>query len=197
MSELSPRFGLPLLQAGQAQKEIYHNEAVTAIEALVQPVAESLGDTTPPSSPTAGQSWIVGASPSGAWSGRADAVASWTEGGWRFTAPGDGMTFWIASEGVVGGEDGRRVAIGDSAGAEPCRRRRSGRRRAPAGDRGSGRGDDSRYGREKRRQRHSCCAAEPRVDHGLRIFSIGGNRRPPMVFTRRRKGCAFETDVLR
>jgi hypothetical protein len=100
MSETTPRFSLPLLASGQAQKELCHNEAIVALEALVQPIAESLGTTSPPASPVAGQSWIVGASPSGAWSGQAGAVARWTEGGWRFTAAIDGMTMWIADEGV-------------------------------------------------------------------------------------------------
>jgi len=98
MTELTPRFRWPLLAAGQAQKELYHNEALTAIEVLVQPVAESLGDNDPPTSPTLGRSWIVGSAPTGAWTGQAGAVASWTAGGWRFTVPVDGMAFWIADE---------------------------------------------------------------------------------------------------
>ena len=100
MSELSPRFALPLLQPGQAQKEIVHNEAVTLLEALVQPVAETLGDTAPPAAPAAGQSWIVGAAPGGDWTGHAHAVATWTEGGWRFVATVEGMRLWVADSGL-------------------------------------------------------------------------------------------------
>lgn len=97
MSELSPRFALPLLEAGQAQKEIVHNEAITLLEALVQPVAETLGDSAPPATPIAGRSWIVGAGPGGDWAGQAHAVATWTEGGWRFVAPIEGMSLWVAA----------------------------------------------------------------------------------------------------
>ncbi len=100
MSELTPRLSLPLLAAGQAQKEIYHNEALTALEVLVQPVAETLGDSSPPSSPATGASWIVGAAATGDWAGQGGAIASWTAGGWRFTSPIDGMAFWIAAEGL-------------------------------------------------------------------------------------------------
>jgi hypothetical protein len=100
MSELSPRFALPLLAAGQSQKEIYHNEAVVALEALVQPVAQTLGDSSPPPSPAIGASWIVGAAATGDWAGQGETVARWTAGGWRFTAPIDGMAFWIASDGL-------------------------------------------------------------------------------------------------
>jgi hypothetical protein len=93
----SARLGLPLLQAGQAQKEFTHNEALTAIEALVQPVAQTLGDNAPPASPAPGQCWIVGTAPSGDWDGQNGALAMWTEGGWRFTPAFEGMTIWIAS----------------------------------------------------------------------------------------------------
>ena len=96
MAYSSARLNLPLLQAGQAQKEYTHNEALTAIEALVQPVAQTLGDNSPPAAPVAGQCWIVGTAPTGAWAGQAGAVAMWSEGGWRFTPPFDGMTVWIS-----------------------------------------------------------------------------------------------------
>ncbi len=97
MTYTSARLALPLLQAGQAQKEFIHNEALTAIEALVQPVAQTLGDDAPPSSPATGQCWIVGSTPSGEWAGQAGALAMWSEGGWRFTPAFEGMTVWIAS----------------------------------------------------------------------------------------------------
>ena len=96
MSEASPRLGLPFLQPGQAQKELYHNEALVLLDALVQPVVETIGDDSPPGSPQPGLSWVVGEDPTGAWVGRAGAIATWTAGGWRFTAPIEGMAVWIA-----------------------------------------------------------------------------------------------------
>lgn len=48
----------------------------------------------PPADPAAGASWIVGAAPTGAWSGRAHALATWTAGGWRFVRPREGMAVW-------------------------------------------------------------------------------------------------------
>lgn len=100
MGETTPRFALPLLEAGQAQKEMFHNEALIALEALIQPVAETLGDDTPPSAPIVGRSWIVGPAPNGAWAGQAGAVASWGDGGWRFVTPVDGMCLWVAALGL-------------------------------------------------------------------------------------------------
>lgn len=96
MSESTPRLGLPLIQPGQAQKEMSHNEALARIDLLVQPAVVAIGVETPPANPVAGQCWIVGPAPTGLWSGRADTVAGWTAGGWRFVAPTPGMTVPLA-----------------------------------------------------------------------------------------------------
>jgi hypothetical protein len=95
MADASSRFALPYLQPGQAQKEVFHNEALTTVDALLHAAAQSAGDDDPPGSPTAGQCWIVGSSPTGAWSGHGGAVAAWSEGGWRFIAPREGMLLWV------------------------------------------------------------------------------------------------------
>ena len=90
----SPRWGLPMLQAGQAQKELSHNEALARLDAIVQASVSAAGFDTPPASPAPGQGWIVGDAPTGAWAGRAGALASWTSEGWRFIAPREGMAAW-------------------------------------------------------------------------------------------------------
>ena len=95
------RFALPLLHAGQAQKELFHNEALVLADGLIQPCVEALGLDTPPPSPAPGQCWIVGDSPAGAWAGAAGSLALWTDGGWRFTAPREGMAAWVAEDGLI------------------------------------------------------------------------------------------------
>ncbi|WP_423606501.1 DUF2793 domain-containing protein [Sphingomonas sp. MS122] len=95
------RFALPLLHAGQAQKELFHNEALLIADMLMQPCVEALGRAAPPADPVAGQCWIVGDSPEGAWAGSAGALALWTEGGWRFVAPREGMAVWVAGDELV------------------------------------------------------------------------------------------------
>ena len=40
MTERSARFALPLLQPGQAQKEVFHNEALTAVALLIEAAVE-------------------------------------------------------------------------------------------------------------------------------------------------------------
>ena len=89
-SETSPRFGLPLLFAGQSQKELTVNEALLSADLLLHPAIEGTA-TTPPSSPVAGQSWIVGAGATGSFAGQVDKIAAWSEGGWRFITPREGM----------------------------------------------------------------------------------------------------------
>jgi hypothetical protein len=97
MSEATPRFGLPFILPGQAQKEQFHNEALSAADALIHPAAEAEPLAVPPAAPLAGQSWIVAAASTGAWSGKAGQLATWTAGGWRFAAPVQGMRVWIKS----------------------------------------------------------------------------------------------------
>ena len=87
----SPRFGLPFLLPGQAQKELTHNEAVQAIEILLCPVVDGVDLDTPPTEPGAGACYLVGAGASGDWTGNDGALACFTEGGWRFVQPVEAM----------------------------------------------------------------------------------------------------------
>lgn len=98
-TDVTSRWALPQLFAGQAQKEVFHNEALARIDMLLHGHAESADLALPPASPTAGQCWIVAAGASGAWSGQEGAVACWTEGGWRFVEPRAGLSLWVADRG--------------------------------------------------------------------------------------------------
>lgn len=100
MDDVSARWNLPLLQAGQAQKEMTHNEALTLLDLCVQASVQAIGEDMPPDAPISGACWIVGAEPAGAWSGHPRALAGWTEAGWRFVAPREGMTVWDAASGT-------------------------------------------------------------------------------------------------
>ncbi len=100
MAELSFRYALPFIAAGQAQKEVTHNEAVARIDTLLHLSVLSMGLDTPPADPVPGSAWIVGASPAAAWAGHAGEVASFSDGGWRFVAPVAGCLAWVADLGV-------------------------------------------------------------------------------------------------
>lgn len=84
------RFELPLLFAGQAQKEFFVNEALSRADLLLHCAIE--GETAaPPAAPLAGQVWLVATSPTGLFAGRAGSLAGWTGDGWRFVLPHDGL----------------------------------------------------------------------------------------------------------
>lgn len=95
------RFALPLLHAGQSQKEMFHNEAITRIDSLLHPAVVAIGVTVPPVDPAPGAAWIVGPAASGAWADHPDAVATWTDGGWRFATPRPGLSVWVESLGMT------------------------------------------------------------------------------------------------
>ncbi|WP_312491214.1 DUF2793 domain-containing protein [Sphingomonas sp.] len=94
MTDATPNWALPFLAAGQAQKELTHNEALTLIDLLAHPCVEAVGVDAPPAAPIVGQAWIVGGQPTEAWTGRAWMLAAWTDGGWRFVGPRIGMAVW-------------------------------------------------------------------------------------------------------
>ena len=112
MTERSARFSLPFILPGQAQKEVFHNEALLLADALLVPAAQTLGDDTPPGDPLPGQCWIVGEAPVAAWTGAAGALACWTVGGWRFIVPSEGMAVWVASLGLVARRQSNEWVVG-------------------------------------------------------------------------------------
>jgi hypothetical protein len=99
MSETTTRFGLPFILPGQAQKELFHNEALALVDAALHAAVEGAPLDAPPDSPALGQAWLVGAGATGPWSGRSGSIATWTSGGWRFIAPVPGMLAWNRAEG--------------------------------------------------------------------------------------------------
>ena len=81
---------LPVLEAGQAQQHVTVNEALAALDALVQPGVLDADRTSPPISPSEGDRHIVATGASGAWSGKAGQIAVWSGGAWAFHTPAEG-----------------------------------------------------------------------------------------------------------
>ena len=84
---------------GQAQKELFHNEALALIDIAAHAAVEGAPLEVPPAAPQVGQCWIVAPGAIGEWSGKENQLASWTDGGWRFVAPVGGMQVWNAAAG--------------------------------------------------------------------------------------------------
>ena len=90
---VTPRLALPLLFAGQAQKEFTVNEALLRTDLALHCTIE--GEVAaPPANPLAGQAWLVAAAPTGAFAGHAAAVAGFTANGWRFIAARPGLRIY-------------------------------------------------------------------------------------------------------
>ncbi len=94
------RHGLALLAAGQAQKEVTHNEALLVIDRRLQLAVETRGLASPPAAPTAGSCYIVASGASGEWAGQAGSLASHDGFGWTFDRPVRGCLAWIVDEAV-------------------------------------------------------------------------------------------------
>jgi hypothetical protein len=96
----TPRLGLPFLSAGQAQKEIYHNEALQSLDTLVAGAVEEPPRADPPTSPAVGACYIVAGGAVGEWTGGDGRVAAFTSAGWRLIPPLEGMTVYVRSSSV-------------------------------------------------------------------------------------------------
>ena len=97
----SERLGLSLLVPGQGQKDVTHNEALLALDMLVQPVVRSRAVVQPPETASNGQCWLVPEGAEGAWNGKTHCLAGWTAGGWRFLPTETGWSFWVEDEGTA------------------------------------------------------------------------------------------------
>lgn len=101
MTDTTPHLSLPLLVAGQAQKELTHNEALILLDAVAGAViiVEGAPSNTPPVALSAGQAWLVGPDPVDSWAGQGDAIAVWTYGGWRFLPPRPNLCVRVGVQG--------------------------------------------------------------------------------------------------
>jgi len=94
----TPRLDLPLLFAGQAQKEVFLNEGLARLDALLHCAIEAQ-TATPPTTPQEGQCWLVASSATGVWSGHAGEVATFQQGQWLFQTPRDGLRLFNRATG--------------------------------------------------------------------------------------------------
>ena len=86
MTFRTPNLDLPFIAPAQAQKHVTHNEAIRALDAVVQLSATSILDT-PPSNPNDGERFIVGPNPNGEFLDHVDDIAAFQDGAWTFLTP--------------------------------------------------------------------------------------------------------------
>ncbi|WP_260926451.1 DUF2793 domain-containing protein [Novosphingobium sp. 9] len=89
-SSTTPRFSLPLLFSGQAQKEVFVNESLARTDALLHCTVKGVA-SAPPEAMQEGDSWVVASDASGDFAGQDDAIACFQQGSWVFISPCEGM----------------------------------------------------------------------------------------------------------
>lgn len=94
----TPVLALPLLAAAQAQKHVTLNEALFLLDGLSQIAVKEQGRNAPPDQPAAGDRYIVGAAPTGSFSGKAGMLAAFDGNGWTYTTVRAGFIIFVTGE---------------------------------------------------------------------------------------------------
>jgi hypothetical protein len=81
------RLKLPLIDSGQSQKEITHNEALNMLDIFVNPVVQEINITSPPESPKPGQLYVIGQNATKEFVNHTNKIAQRLENSWRFIKP--------------------------------------------------------------------------------------------------------------
>ncbi len=103
----TPNLDIPYILPSQAQKHTTHNEAIRALDAIVQLSVARRDLSAPPAKPNEGDRYIVANGSTGAWTGQETRIAAWQDGAWAFFRPQSGWTAWINSENILVNWDGK------------------------------------------------------------------------------------------
>jgi HK97 family phage major capsid protein len=108
-----------ILRDPYTKKPYVYFYATQALDVIVHGVVQGSSLVNePPASPKFGETYLVGATPVAAWQGYPNHVAYWTEGGWRFRAPFQGLELTVRSNGLKARFDGREWQLGIVAAGE-------------------------------------------------------------------------------
>lgn len=115
--DATPNLKLPYIAAGQAQKHVTHNEAIRALDALIQIGVVDRNLAAPPDAPVDGDRYIAGPAATGAWTAKSGQIAAYQDGTWTFYAPEPGWLAWIADEAILVVWDGAAWMATSSSGS--------------------------------------------------------------------------------
>lgn len=96
--ENTPNLDLPYILPSQAQKHVSHNEALDALDVVVQLCVLDRDLSSPPAGPGDGDRYIVAAPAGGDWAGQEHKIAVFRDGGWLFVTPRQGWLAFVADE---------------------------------------------------------------------------------------------------
>jgi len=97
----TPNLALPYLVAAQAQKHVTVNEALDALDGLVQLSVISTALTAPPGTPAEGDRYIIASGATGAWTGWDASITQFSGGTWLRLIPQTGWRAWDAARGQL------------------------------------------------------------------------------------------------
>ena len=97
---------LPEIAASQSQKHVTHNEALAALDVVVQLSVLSQSEASPPGSPDDGDRYLVPSGATGDFAGEDGAIASYRDGAWTFHTPNAGWRAYVEDEGGYAIYDG-------------------------------------------------------------------------------------------
>jgi hypothetical protein len=113
----SNRLGITEMAETQNNRSVTVNEAIAILEAGAALFGcVSVGDTSPPGSPAEGDQYVLGSSPTGAWSGKAKYIANFFNGAWQFIPPLPGAQAYAADEDAYYYYDGSAWALTSTSG---------------------------------------------------------------------------------
>ena len=107
---------IAIYHGAQSQKHVTHNEAIRALDALVQILINDKDLTAPPAAPVEGARYIPAAGASGDWLGKGGQIAAFQDSAWMFYQPLQGWLAYIADEAMFYVYDGSGWVV-QSAGA--------------------------------------------------------------------------------
>ena len=94
---MTPKLGMTEISESQALKYLAHNQGLRVLDGLVQAVALSDSETTPPVSPSDGDQYILPSAPDSTWGGIAGDIARCQNGGWVITTPAEGWSCYVVA----------------------------------------------------------------------------------------------------
>lgn len=97
MSDSTPRQALGLLADGQELDAMQINDALIQFDAMTDICLLGQFINTPPVAPADGDMYLLGAAPTGAWTGSAYKIAYCVDGAWRFYAPFNGLRAYVTT----------------------------------------------------------------------------------------------------
>lgn len=95
------RLSLPLVAASQGQKHVTVNLSLQTLDALVQGSVIDKDLTAPPGGESNGDTYIVGPSATGDWSGHDDDIAFYNNGAYSYFTPVEGWMIYVQDEGYL------------------------------------------------------------------------------------------------